>query len=574
MTSKNPLLHQEINTYGEALFKAKRGFLIVGFTGYTGSGCTTSARALKSPGKLSLPPTKPDNEISVGKYSERRFEKLKTIWDKMTWEPFTPIEVGIVIFAILAKQSRGKRVRHGLATDIKNLCKPHLKELEGLSALDVVTTNSKRLTPDESKGLIDAYLKCADLYEQYKKQKILKGELGILISDMQMAGDKIRMYGKYGSGQPHPGNMHVIPEAVRKIISAYRRAHGKNRFTIDAFRNPYEIEYFRHRYEEFYLVAIFRDEAERSALLSRAISDSQIKSLKEKENGDIPTDGKTKKQKPKEKKENIGWWVTGQNIPECTQKADVFIKNQKNTPEWMHFSLIKTLALINKPGCLTPSNDEHYMQIASTARLMSGCLSRQVGACIVGSHGYIQGIGWNDTPLGQVPCALRSCGELMGTNSLAQNEKCASDNPFSEYEASPGFRKFISTHKDHDAPFCFRTELANMEEKKSAEYTRALHAEENAFLQTAKVGGASLQGAILYTTSSTCTLCAKKAYQLGVRRIVFIEKYPDKAEAQTLKTGSAEDQIRYDQFEGISGSAFHKLYAPLMSEKDLIDYYN
>jgi len=556
------------------LFKAKRGFLIVGFTGYTGAGCTTAASTLNSPSKLSLPLTKPANEISVGNYSERRFEKLKTIWGKIEWEPFTPIEVGAVIFAILAKQASGSRVKKGLISDINKLCKPHLKALEGLSALDVVTTNSRRLTADESKNLIISYQKCAELYGQYRYQKKRNGDLWTLISDMQMAGDKIRMFGKYKSGQPHPNHMHVIPEAVRKIISAYRRAHGKNMFTIDAFRNPYEVEYFRHRYEEFYLVAIFRDEEERNTLLNKAITDGQIKLLKEKENGDTPTDGKTKKQKPKINKDNIGWWVTGQNIPECTQKADVFIKNTKGATDWMQFSLIKTLSLINKPGCITPSNDEHYMQIASTARLMSGCLSRQVGACVVGSHGYIQGIGWNDTPQGQVPCALRSCGELMGTNSLAQNEKCASDNPFSEYEASPDFRKYISANRSHDAPFCFRTELANKEDKKSAEYTRALHAEENAFLQTAKVGGPSLQGAILYTTSSTCTLCAKKAYHLGVRRIVFIEKYPDKAESQTLKTGSSEIDIRYDQFEGISGSAFHKLYAPLMSEKDLIDYYN
>jgi len=81
----------------------------------------------------------------------------------------------------------------------------------------------------------------------------------------------------------------------------------------------------------------------------------------------------------------------------------------------------------------------------------------------------------------------------------------------------------------------------------------------------------SLQDSVLYTTASTCTLCAKKAYQLGVSRIVFIEQYPDYAYQQTIQSGSRI--IKYEQFEGVSGNAFFRLYAPIVPEKDLVDYY-
>jgi len=570
--------NKEPKTYGEALFEAKRGFLIIGFTGYTGSGCSTAATALVGNTKLPFPTTKPDNKISVGNYSTRRFEKLKAIWGGMDWEPFTSIEVGVVIFAILAKQAIKEPAPNGILAEIKSLCETHLENLtEGLSVLEIETDNKRRLEEGEAELLVKAYEQCVELHKEYKEGKRTTSHLGTFIKDFQTAGDKIRMYGKYVSGQPEPKNMFVMPDAIRKIISAYRRSRNKNRFVIDAFRNPFEVEYFRRRYEEFYLVGIFRNGLQRTATLEKHLNNEDIDHLNKKEDGKHPTDGESEESKPKEDQKNIGWWVTGQNIPECSQKADVFINN-KSDKSWIFFSLIKTLALINKPGCLTPSNDEHNMQIASTARLMSGCLSRQVGASLVGEKGYVLGIGWNDPPQGQVPCALRSCGELFGQNALAQNDDCIKDKAFSEFEQSNDMKEFIKKRKDSDVPFCFRTEyseLRSKEEKqkvKLVEYTRALHAEENAILQTAKIGGTSLRGATLYTTSSTCTLCAKKAYQLGVKRIVFIERYPDKAYDQTILTGT--HKMDFDQFEGITGSAYYKLYVALMPEKDLIDYYS
>jgi deoxycytidylate deaminase len=444
-------------TYGETLFAAKRGFLIIGFTGYTGSGCTTAATALIRDNKLALPSEKPDNKISVGRYSERRFEKLKAIWEKMEWEPFTSIEIGVVIFAILAKQVADENPQDQFLIDVKSLSEPHSGLLsKGLQVLDIVTSNQRRLEVDESDSLVQAYEKCGEIFKEYKRQKTKVRELGVLIKNLQTAGDKIRMFGKYGTGQPSPKNMLVMPEAIRKVISAYRKAKGRNRFVIDAFRNPFEVEFFRRRYEEFYLIGVFREDGKRTAELRKHLSDSDIRDLKTKEDGKLPTEGLTEDDKPKNDKDNIGWWVTGQNIPECSQKADVFVKNRQKFLPWLHFSLIKTLALINKPGCLTPSNDEHNMQIASTARLMSGCLSRQVGASLVGEKGYILGIGWNDPPRGQVPCSLRSCGELLGNNPLAKNDLCQKDNPFSEFEKGDKFTNHIENSGKGDVPFCFR----------------------------------------------------------------------------------------------------------------------
>ena len=109
-----------------------------------------------------------------------------------------------------------------------------------------------------------------------------------------------------------------------------------------------------------------------------------------------------------------------------------------------------------------------------------------------------------------------------------------------------------------------------MEGRRRDEYTRALHAEENALFQALRNAGARIEGGTLYTTASTCTLCAKKAYELGISRIVYIDEYPGIAIDQSIKVGAR--QIAVDQFEGVSGSAYYWLFEPLLPEKDLLHF--
>jgi dCMP deaminase len=203
------------------------------------------------------------------------------------------------------------------------------------------------------------------------------------------------------------------------------------------------------------------------------------------------------------------------------------------------------------------------MQLAMTAQLASGCISRQVGAVVIDKERRIIGVGWNDPPKTQIPCALRTCEELI-------NEP--TEEVFSEYERNPDFVDFIKSLNRGNKSFCFRNELANFKkEDKKAEYTRALHAEENALFQSTRNVGGSLDRSTLYTTSCTCTLCAKKAYQLGIDRIVYIDEYYDIAIDQTLRAG--KKNILIERFSGIIGEAYHKLYSAPMPEKSVFQLY-
>ena len=54
----------------------------------------------------------------------------------------------------------------------------------------------------------------------------------------------------------------------------------------------------------------------------------------------------------------------------------------------------------------------------------------------------------------------------------------------------------------------------------------AVHAEQNAIIQAAKLG-VSIEGATLYCTHQPCILCAKMIVNSGITRVVYGEGYPD-----------------------------------------------
>ena len=58
------------------------------------------------------------------------------------------------------------------------------------------------------------------------------------------------------------------------------------------------------------------------------------------------------------------------------------------------------------------------------------------------------------------------------------------------------------------------------------EYCYAIHAEQNAIVQAARLG-VSIDGATLYCTHQPCVICAKLIVNSGIIRVVYKESYPD-----------------------------------------------
>ena len=82
---------------------------------------------------------------------------------------------------------------------------------------------------------------------------------------------------------------------------------------------------------------------------------------------------------------------------------------------------------------------------------------------------------------------------------------------------------------------CLRRRL-NVPSGTRAELCYAVHAEQNAIIQAAKLG-VSIDGATLYCTHQPCVICAKMIVNSGITRVVYKHGYPDEFAVQMLTEG-------------------------------------
>ena len=81
-----------------------------------------------------------------------------------------------------------------------------------------------------------------------------------------------------------------------------------------------------------------------------------------------------------------------------------------------------------------------------------------------------------------------------------------------------------------------------------AELCYAVHAEQNAIIQAAKLG-VSIDGATLYCTHQPCVMCAKMIVNSGIVRVVYREGYPDDFSREILAEGGVLLE-RYTEDDG------------------------
>lgn len=67
----------------------------------------------------------------------------------------------------------------------------------------------------------------------------------------------------------------------------------------------------------------------------------------------------------------------------------------------------------------------------------------------------------------------------------------------------------------------------------------AVHAEQNAIIQAAKLG-VSVDGATLYCTHQPCVICAKMIINAGIKRVVFKNGYPDEFSLELFKEANVQ----------------------------------
>ena len=73
----------------------------------------------------------------------------------------------------------------------------------------------------------------------------------------------------------------------------------------------------------------------------------------------------------------------------------------------------------------------------------------------------------------------------------------------------------------------------------------AIHAEQNAIIQAAKLG-VSIEGATLYCTHQPCVICAKMIVNAGIARVVYGEGYPDQFALEIFQEAGVQLE-KYDK---------------------------
>ena len=89
-----------------------------------------------------------------------------------------------------------------------------------------------------------------------------------------------------------------------------------------------------------------------------------------------------------------------------------------------------------------------------------------------------------------------------------------------------------------DKGFCMRIE-ENIPSGTQLEKCYAIHAEQNAIIQAAKVG-VPIDGATLYCTHKPCTICTKMIINVGIKKVVYGVDYPDEFSERLFEEAKVE----------------------------------
>ncbi len=568
------------NTLISDLLSERNNFIIIGLTGRTGSGCSTASKLLTD-SELKFPEESDvyiDNQPFFSGLDKQRYKIVKDYTENNS-SPFTLIKVSELITIKLLEMDTTKFIdllnnivdshyapkieTSGIKELFESLKNNFLSDFQDIN--DYVCHNKN---VDLTSLKLDEWLSFISNATTDIKE-ILKNKLGnCYVNLYQHIGDSLRktkeIYSDYSEVKFDPQGLHILPQMINKVIKIHRAkkesTQDKCYIVIDAIRNPYEAKFFKDRYSAFYLISINAPTEDRRKYLQDKykFSIQQIEDIDKKESG--------KGVKGLDE-------LIIPNVKKCIEISDIHIFNPRNEPN--NHNILKAqlawyLSLIKHPGLITPTSLERVMQFAYTAKLNSGCISRQVGAVVTDSNYSIKAVGWNDVAKGQVPCNLRSLKDVTNFTS---------DTTYSEYERrNEKFQKkaneklivLKNISPGKNLSYCFKSLQNEIDGQKNQVHTRSLHAEENAFLQLAKYGGIGIEGGKLFTTASPCELCAKKAYQLGIKEVIFIDPYPGIAIEHILNVGINPPKLI--QFRGVIGKAYQQLYEPLMPYKDELEF--
>lgn len=315
---------------------------------------------------------------------------------------------------------------------------------------------------------------------------------------------------------------------------------------FDNIRNTGEVEYFRRKLPNFYLVAVdapalIRWERVKNDYYDAGLNERNFKvdDKRDKNEGDIPH---------------------GQKVQFCVDRADILLSNLENYRYKLQENLLKnSKRYINLMFGLEedpqPEEQELYMSTAYSISLLSKCIKRKVGAVILNETNNVVSVGYNENPKTIDPCIEADYKGCYKDIKKIENIKTHKGKPCPDCGTKFG--------KLNDVPYRCKNKKCNLDlweyvgrDKGMLPRCTAIHAEEHALLN-AKFH--DLNNCNLYVTTYPCFTCAQKIIEVGIKEVCYAEPYPDPDSIDLLANKS---KVKMTPFEGVKARAFFKLYGP------------
>lgn len=606
------------------LYKLRRNFTIIGLTGRTGSGCSKIAELLsgdfenlkkgfRNPKEISSPVERRKFEICYNYLKNgdnwQRFEIIKykdiLLFYLISYYGLEESTINNLLIEYYKEDKKDNNIAiiENLIEEIKKVSLDH-KTLEEIKALKGKIPNLR--TKEELTKLNDLFFgeefkniasKLWGILERfgYFRRTVLLHKISC---NIRKSGDPLNI-----KNQNNINYIYTLSEVTNRLIKARKLYNDTmelpTKIVIDSLRNSLEIMFFKERYSGFYMMATKDGNNRTSQRILDRLSEKKGDHSEKKELVKKILELDSIEYRTSDYSKGI---FSSPDVYNCIQKSDIHIINIKSPNKTVEIEnpfytreeqLLKFISLIQQPGIISPSSSERCMQIAFNAKLNSGCVSRQVGAVVSDINYSIKAVGWNDVPSGQTPCNLRSANDFMNVGNLDEvhysrfergieldkvdiDFKYKNKEPYNFPEAVKSYFNGVDTSDKNkqlggkNCSFCFKSIHNHFEGEKNQVHTKSLHAEENAMLQISKYGGQGLKNGILFTTASPCELCSKKASQLGVKKVYYIDPYPGISEPQILTNNRDKDSMKLIQFNGVIGKSYVKLYEPFMAQKDEI----
>lgn len=311
---------------------------------------------------------------------------------------------------------------------------------------------------------------------------------------------------------------------AQKAFDKIKKDKKKHKWIVDSIRNTHEIEFFKKAVGSFYVVAAWADQEVRWKRIEKKYGRNRVEFEKE------------------DARDNREDNETGQQVSLCYQMADFIIKNNteivsEGTDAYRELerTVQRFINIVEGQDSFIPNERETLMTMAYANSMCSSCSQRKVGALIIDDYGNVFSSGYNEVPTLERPC---------------KNEYGQCYRKFLREKFSKGLTEIIP---DENTKIQVVGVVKN--HFKALDYCRALHAEENAIVNMARLGGYRKLGvATLYTTTYPCNLCANKIAQVGIRQVVYFEPYPQKEAKDILE----KHKVRQIPFEGVTYNAYFR----------------